>query len=396
MVARLILPVIVLIVGAGISWWIIQTPPGYASKTQESQATGAKPQTAQLTRVTTRWVAKQNFSLPLYFYARVESQQQHQILAQTNGKLKAMHPALESGGTVTANEILFQLHDPALAAEIQRANVQVQQASINQQQIAAQIASAGEVPGLQTPQAFRSQQLTQAQAALASARKDYALLEEQLADLSIRAPFDGMVSASPLSLGQQVAVGTQLTNLLSVDHLKTQVDLDPAEKSLIDNVGIKQVAVIAALPLVASAAQDHAYFKGSILGVASGVDLATGLTTAQVELASTNINPADDTKSSKAYTLKPGDQLQVRFNLTPDEPLWRIPLQAFTSDRRFYTVDQDNQVVGHMVDMYYRDQHFAYLKAAELTHLAASSKVQVILSPSSRLVPGVAVNTSSS
>lgn len=69
------------------------------------------------------------------------------------------------------------------------------------------------------------QSVATARASLAEARAQLALAEKAVADVVVRAPFDGYVSARTVSLGEYVQPSTPVLTLLKIDPLRLQLTM---------------------------------------------------------------------------------------------------------------------------------------------------------------------------
>jgi RND family efflux transporter MFP subunit len=70
-------------------------------------------------------------------------------------------------------------------------------------------------------------------ATVAQRRAEFELARKRLADASVRAPFDGAVQARPASVGEYVAAGTPIVQLVKTDPLRLRLDLPERECILV-------------------------------------------------------------------------------------------------------------------------------------------------------------------
>ncbi len=85
------------------------------------------------------------------------------------------------------------------------------------------------------------------QASLEGARSQLAQAEKGLADTTIRAPFDGYVSARPVAAGQYVALTNKIATIVQVRVLKLQLQT-PEQRAGQTQIGMTVVARVAAFP----------------------------------------------------------------------------------------------------------------------------------------------------
>jgi RND family efflux transporter MFP subunit len=70
-------------------------------------------------------------------------------------------------------------------------------------------------------------------AAVAQRRAEYELAAKQLADASVRAPFDGAIQARTAHVGEYVALGTPIMELVKTDPLRLRLQLPERESALV-------------------------------------------------------------------------------------------------------------------------------------------------------------------
>jgi multidrug efflux pump subunit AcrA (membrane-fusion protein) len=85
------------------------------------------------------------------------------------------------------------------------------------------------------------------QATLEGMRAQLAQAEKGMADTTIRAPFDGYVSARPVAAGEHVALTDKIATIVRIGTLKLQLQT-PEQRSARASVGMTVVARVAAFP----------------------------------------------------------------------------------------------------------------------------------------------------
>lgn len=101
------------------------------------------------------------------------------------------------------------------------------------------------------------------QASLASMRAQLAQAEKGVADTTIRAPFDGYVSARPAAAGEHVAVTDKIATIVRVATMKLQLQT-PEQRSARASVGMKVIAQVSAFP--------NRDFQGKVSAINPAVD----------------------------------------------------------------------------------------------------------------------------
>jgi multidrug efflux pump subunit AcrA (membrane-fusion protein) len=150
-----------------------------------------------------------------------------------------------------------------------------------------------------------------AQASLSGARAQLAIAEKGVEDMTIRAPFDGYVSARPVAVGQYVALTNKIATVVKTAVLKLQLQVPEAQASKV-NVGMDVHATVAAY--------SERGFAGKVTAVNPAVD--PGSRSFIVEAKFTNPD----------LTLRPGMFATGQIFLPGGEEAVFVPKSAVVSD----------------------------------------------------------------
>jgi len=80
-------------------------------------------------------------------------------------------------------------------------------------------------------------------AALAQRRAEYEIARKQLADASVRAPFDGAVQSRPANLGEYVAAGTPIVTLVKSNPLRLRLEVPERDSMMVRHGQLVQLRV---------------------------------------------------------------------------------------------------------------------------------------------------------
>lgn len=199
--------------------------------------------------VTTAPAAGRDGAIPVYSAGTVRPRAEIDVAAQINGKVASVAPAFQSGGRVSAGEVLFRIDDADYLNRVQqaRANVAAQLVGVLQAEEEARIARAeydgflrrraGDAPpGEASPLTLREPQLAAARAALARDSAALADAELALSRTEVRAPFSGIVRTEMVDVGQFVAAGQSVGRLYADDAVEVVVPLSDADAALIPDL----------------------------------------------------------------------------------------------------------------------------------------------------------------
>ncbi|MEY3456962.1 MAG: hypothetical protein RL215_119 [Planctomycetota bacterium] len=194
------------------------------------------------------------------------------ISTEVAGRIVSVTPAGE-GVLVKAGEELIRLDDSVIQAEVERADVELRlQTEIEFAKKSLEVAIAEEQqkqeanarrPGAFNPSEIRQVRL-EVEKGEASLRKanddkliqaaDLKIKQAQLAQYSVKAPFDGLVTLIKVYPGQNVRPGEQVLELTDMSLLRAQVKVGAQYRSLLF-VGDKVQIVVSSSGQVAQAAE---------------------------------------------------------------------------------------------------------------------------------------------
>ena len=140
-----------------------------------------------------------------------------------------------------------------------------------------------------------------AQAALAAARAQLAQAEKGLADTTIRAPFDGNITARPVAAGEYVGLNNKIATVVRMGSLKLQMQT-PEQRAAQVKIGMGVAARVAAYP--------DREFMGKVTAINASVDPASRvfMVEARFDNADTQLRPG---MFAKARVLLPGGENAV-------------------------------------------------------------------------------------
>lgn len=308
-------------------------------------------------------------------FGEVQSRRTLELRAAVAGRVTEMADSFEDGGSVAAGDVLVQL-DPADAqaaldrvqADIADANADLrdaqralelgrdnqaaaqEQADLREKAFQRQVdlesrgvgtaatvetaelaASAARQAVLTSRQAVTSAEARIDQANTTLARTQIALAEAQrrLADTALRAPFDGTLSLTNLTLGRLVSANEKLADLVDPDALEVSFRVSTAQYvRLLDDAGELLHAPVRATLDVA------------------GIDLqATGvISRASVEAGEAQTGRLVFARLDNARGFKPGDFVTVAVEEPELQNVIRLPSSALGADNTVLVLGEGNRL----------------------------------------------------
>ncbi len=237
-ILAVLLPLVVLGAGFGVFKWMKETRPVAGKK--------EAVKTAPLVRVT----QVEAVTRPAQVVAKgvVRPARQVMLQSQVSGRLLWHHAQLVPGGLVQAEETLvrldgrdYQLNIASQQAALKQAEQGLDLERGRQTVAEKELALFGdEVPTTAEGKALvlREPQLESAKASVESARSNIALSRLNLSRTTLKAPFNALVQAESVELGQLVQPQTQLATLVGTDTFWVQAAVPLAEVEWIRIPGV--------------------------------------------------------------------------------------------------------------------------------------------------------------
>lgn len=172
----------------------------------------------------------------------VEASRRAEIVPQVSGLVEEVAPNLAVGGFFRAGELLFRLEDIDYRLAVDRAGAAVAKAEFNlaREEGNARVARREwerlRLEGSQDPPplVLNEPQLNNAMAELAAAKAALRQAEIDLERTRIRAPFNSIVTAKNVDLGQYMRAGTGAATVAGTDLVEIVVPLPPDEAGWIE------------------------------------------------------------------------------------------------------------------------------------------------------------------
>lgn len=159
-----------------------------------------------------------------------------QLSSQTGGRIETV--TVSPGDAVKAGDILVQVDVEALALELQ---VQRSTAESTRSQLALAETQLARAQSLVERGVGTTSTLDEARGSVASLRSNLNALEDQVAvaelrlrNATLRAPFDGKVSARDVEPGQYVSIGAALVTIVDLSSVEMQANAAVGSGALLD------------------------------------------------------------------------------------------------------------------------------------------------------------------
>ena len=226
---KIILPIIVLIVGAVGTYVLIQSKEGVQSKPIEKSP--------PLVRVQS--VLPTNFQIVVRSQGTVAPRTQTTLIAQVAGQITSVSPVFVSGGFFAKGDVLLSIDPRDYEVAVAQAQVGVAQAKlrlIREEEEAAMARAEWERLGTGKPSdlVLRKPQIAEARAAIDAAEGVLRRTNLDLDRTQIRAPYPGCVRAKDADVGQYVNRGSPLGRIYAIDYAEVRLPVPDDQLAYLD------------------------------------------------------------------------------------------------------------------------------------------------------------------
>ena len=345
-VAQIVIVVVVLAASAALARWMIESRPEIEPEPPGTVATPVEVIT----------VRAEPFRLTVRGRGEVAPRERSRLVAEVDGRVATVAPALVTGGDFAAGEVLVRLDTADLEVARARAAAALRQAetALAREEAEAAVAARhyaelGE--GEASELALRRPQLEEARARVAAARADLAWAERNLARATITAPFDGRVRTEDVGPGQLVTRGQVLAELYATDRAEVRVPLSDEALAHLERVriGLLENGPAATLRCVFAGARRT--WRGRVTRIEGEVDRTSRMITVVVGVE----DPYDQAAEEAGAPLVPGLFVDVEIEGRREPAALLVPRSAIRDGGRVFVVDGEDRLRFREVTVAWRD-----------------------------------------
>jgi len=354
---KLLLPIIILVVFIVSAKIITSNPP--------STKRGKPSQASQL-NVDVQTVKPKTFDVSVHSYGVVKPRTQSTLLPQVSGQILKISDNFREGGFFEAGDILLELDDRDLKAELDIAKSNLfnaKQALSEEQARVAQakqdwklLGKGEEAPDL----VLRKPQLSAVQARLLSAQASLTKTELSLERSKIKAPFTGRILSKEVDVGQVISLNTQLAKIYAVDYVEIRLPIknkDLAYMHLPENSRVSQVntALQSDVTIISNLVSRQSW-QGKIVRTEGAFD-----NNSQQLFVVAQIDDPYGVTTAEGLPLKIGQYVTAIITGKSIEEAIVIPNKAIYQGSFVYVVEND-LLKRLEVDIAWQDEKFSLLK----------------------------------
>lgn len=352
---KIVLPVLVLLISAGMGSAIMLYRPQVAAPPLESNI----PQ-VQIIRA-----EQQTLKLNIMSQGVVMPREEMDLVTEVSGKVTQVHPQLVAGGFFAANTLLLTVdtrdYDYAIVvAEAQVAEAKrvliAEQAQVEQALSEWQALGDGEAGQL----ALRKPQLAEAEAKLQAAKAELAKAKLNRSRCELRAPFAGRVLVKQAGIGQFLPVGAVVARVYANDIAEIRLPISTQQLAFLNlppdlsNTAAKQWPKVS---LTAELGEQLHHWEGRVVRSEAAVSEDSG----QIYLVAEIKNPWQP--QAKHPPLLKGLFLQAEIDGVEKSNVYRLPRAAVSPLLTVKLVDAEQRLVIRPVEVLRSEKDSVVIKS---------------------------------
>jgi len=286
------------------------------------------------------------------------------LVSEVSGVVTSVSEKFQVGGFFRKGEVLLTIDDITYQVDSLRAQAQLESAQavfIEEQARSQQAQEEWLLTGKTREQApilaLRVPQLKKAQAGVLAAQADLREAKVKLERTKITAPYDAMLTAKQVDIGQYVTMGTSLANAFAIDYAEVRLPVKQRDLVFLNLSRIHQAIEEGAnVELFYQIDGKKHFWNAQITRYEGVVDSASRVHyfIAQIE------DPYGVLASSKHDEIRIGTFVNAKVTGKNVTNVTAIPLSAVYSGDTVYLVDNDNRLFIQKVKLLRSDANFAY------------------------------------
>jgi|TARA_R110002124_G_scaffold278486_1_gene450470 RND family efflux transporter MFP subunit len=226
--------VLLIAAGAGYYYYITEVAPT-ADASSETPAEQAEP-VMQVNRQELSVLAPQTLQQTIRVIGTIAPARQAQLSAQVSGRIETVR--VQPGDSVSKGDVLAQIDVETLTLELQQARSNADSARAQLSLASVQLERAQQLidRGVSTTSSLDEAQSTVAQlrASLSALEDQVAGAELRLRNATVRAPYDGVISARSAEPGQYVSIGAPLVTVVDLTKVEMRASAAVGSGALLE------------------------------------------------------------------------------------------------------------------------------------------------------------------
>lgn len=332
---------------------------GAALLMKTKEAPEQKPEEIPIPIVDVIKVEQQTVSLNLPSYGVVTPKYKTQLVTEVQGRMLTISPHFVAGGIVKKGDQLAQIEPSDYEADLMQAEATLAQATaaLNEEIARGEVAKIefkGYDKGLPPELGLRIPQLKKEQANVKYAQAALARAQRNLERTVIRAPFDGIIKARNVDLGQYVSLGTNLGELYDTHIAEIRLPISNDDLAYLESVDNPDTEVT----LSASLAGKENTWSGNIIRSEGVIDAENRMVYLVAEIKDPYLR---EQKIAGSLPLKYGSFVNAVIKGRTVDGIVKLPRHVVRNDQ-VVLIDDKNIVEMRHVNVVRSDLENVYIK----------------------------------
>ncbi|WP_373290765.1 efflux RND transporter periplasmic adaptor subunit [Shewanella gelidii] len=348
---RALPPLIILALFAAAAAYLIST----------QQEPEQKAEDTPLPIIDVKQVEQQTMSLNLPSYGVVQPKFKTQLVTEVKGRLLSISTQFAAGGMVKQGDELATIEPSDYEADLIQAQATLAQAiaALDEEKARGEVAKndwKGYKNGVAPQLGLRLPQLKKEQANVKYAQAALARAERNLQRTVIRAPFDGLIKARHVDLGQYVSQGTNLGELYDIAVAEIRLPVANEDLAYLESVDNPDTEVT----LSASLAGKTVSWQGEIIRSEGVIDTENRM----VYLVAEVIDPyLKSQHQAKQLPLKYGSFVTATIKGRTLDGIVKLP-RHLVKNGQVAVIGKNNIVEFRTVNSILTDLEFSYVRGS--------------------------------
>lgn len=308
-------------------------------------------------------VAVQDAYITIPSQGTVEPRTRTNLVSEVSGQVVDVSPAFVAGGFFREGDVLLRLDDQNYRAAVSRAQASVASARslLEQERGQADVAqrewdrmSESEQSRIRAKDLYlRKPQLEEANARLVSAQADLDQAMKDLGKTTIKAPYDGLISAKNTDIGQFVTTGASIAETFAVDYAEVRLPIPENKISFLDlpaATGYSDPAYAPEVDLVSNIGGQDYHWTGKLTRTEGVLDTRTRVMFSVVQVEDP-YNLYEDDNSWNESPLRIGTYVNASIRGILLEDVIVLPRHTLQANNVIWTADTEGRLRPRNVEV---------------------------------------------
>ncbi|GAB4300792.1 MAG: efflux RND transporter periplasmic adaptor subunit [Methylophaga sp.] len=332
----------------------------YTSQMMAAQSRRPMPQQAETVpapEVSVIPVKTDSYAAEIEAFGAAEAHYAMTLTAQVAGQVEQVSERFEAGQRLSAGDWMARLENSDYQAAVESARQTLAQAEVDlleEERMGLQALAEWQASGLEgepdSDLVLRKPQLNAAQRAVAQAKASLKSAEKDLAQTTIKAPFDALVTDRMIAPGSFVQVGTEVASLYSTDRVEIAVALSARDWQNLPSISTLDSGK---WPVSLTSVEDNRQWSGHVLRAEQHLD---GDTRQRALIV------AVDAPFDQSPVLFPGTFVRANIEGRLIEGLWKLPSSALSQRGEIWYIDDKQTLQKFTATALFSKEGYIFVK----------------------------------